>query len=490
MSKKFFVTCVLIVLALVATVGCRRKKDERIREKDHVSESDDLRPDPVAVVPSPARLPQMDPMETASEFPEIVKVPAPSDLRDKLETMVPLITAENWKEKSEGLKMLKEIAAAHSENMHLIRYLVSLEDPEIVARGIRMMAKLKNHDDFVPVAVSLMGHPSDEVRAEAVALLTYGLQVDEVREAFPFVRALLGDKSCNVRRRALAVILGNNRRLRLDVRDVVQKMKGDPCPAVHALAIRNLGNVLLAEDVDEELIKELLKEAGESPYYLNRCSAMTALGGLVKAGHRYDEKGKLVSVPQEEVKGLKTFPDRIVDEVTKTLAGGLTIAVMPSMTVQYEDGRTPYTFSNHSSLPACAADALASHFGEGTKGDPVERVRTWRERMAARGWSTKPPQKLCTGRRDCRKDGEICYKMECVPVEKVVPLYWDYIKKEHCRKKPAEKSMVANFGDELVVEMGLGLHWMFRHDVRKYLREKDEEGFSKRFAAIRSLECD
>lgn len=485
--------CLFITFAIFGVSGCKKPgtdKDQGKEKKQHTGE-EEKQPDPVAIVPSPNPIPKLELTKKAEIFPKIVKVPPPPEHKDKLVKMQELIKSKQWNERSKGIKLLKDITKTAQKNMHLMRYLITSESPLVVTRSLRLLGKLKDHEDFLPVVVSLLGHPSDEVRGEAVSLLTYGLKVENVGKAIPYVRALLDDKSCNVRRRALAVILGNNRRLKFDAREIVRNKMEDPCPAVTALATRNLGNILLEEEINEKLVEKLLKKAAESPYYLNRCAAMTALGGLVKSKEKYDEKGKLVTVPKkEEEKKSKTFSKSLTQKVTKTLAEALTIPVMPSMTVQYEDGKTPYTFSNHSSLPACAADALASHYGESPKSKPVERVKLWRERMAAKGWSKKPPENLCTGRRECKKDGEICYKMECTPMDKIVPIYWEYVQKDHCRKKPKEKPKWRNFGDELVIELGLGLHWMFRHDVRKYLISKDKEAFSKKFAAVRSMSCD
>ena len=455
-------------------------------------------PRAVAVIPSPKELPKMKPDAVAQRFPKPVKVPAPPKLKDQLQEMERLLTGKTWKQKSKGRRLLNKIVKAHKRDMVLARYLVTRDSPAVITKSIPMLRGLKRNDDFIPVVVSLLGHSSDQVRAEAVSLLTYGLQVDSVRKALPYVRALLDDKSCSVRRKALAVLLGNNRRARVEIAEQVKKMRKDPCPAVSALATRNLGAVMAPGDVKEPMVKELLKEATSSPFFLNRCAAMTALGTLVKAPKRYDEKGRLVASSQKDAKGTagakgakgSPLPKTLIREVTKALASGLTLAATPSLTVYYQGGKIPYTFSNHSSMPACAADALAAQHHESPKGKTVERVARWRKRMAGRGWSKRPPKNLCTGRRECEKGKEICFKMECAPIEKVVPVYWEYLKKKRCIKNPSQNPKWRNFGDDLRIEMGFGLHWMARYDIRKYLRKKDNKAFSKKYSEIRSQGCE
>ena len=434
----------------------------------------------------------------AKSFPKPVKVPAPPRLKGQLQEMERLLTGKTWKQKSKGRRLLNKIVKAHKSDMVLARHLVTRDSPAVITKSIPMLRGLKRHEDFIPVVVSLLGHSSDQVRAEAVSLLTYGLQVDSVRRALPYVRALLDDKSCSVRRKALAVLLGNNRRARVEIAVKVKEMRKDPCPAVSALATRNLGAVMGPGDVKEPMVRELLKEASSSPHYLNRCAAMTALGTLVKAPKRYDEKGRLKALSAKDKEGAEgnrgakgsPLPKSLVRGVTKALAAGLTLAATPSLTVYYQGGKIPYTFSNHSSMPACAADALAAQHHESPKDKTVERVARWRKRMAQRGWSKRPPKNLCTGRRECEKGKEICFKMECTPIDKVVPVYWEYLKKKRCLKNPAKNPKWRNFGDDLRVEMGFGLHWMARYDIRKYLRKKDNKAFSKKYSEIRSQGCE
>jgi hypothetical protein len=447
-------------ISLAAAIGCdrdKKKKDEKVREVDEPSGE---APRPAQVIEAPAPIPDVPKGRVATSFPEIVDVPPPRKLAERLGLASKLISAKKWRDRSQGRKILSRVVRGNKRDVQLARFMASHDNPKMVIYSLRLWRGLKEHEDFMPVMVSLLGHSSDQVRSQTLALLTYGVPKERLPAAMPFVRTLLDDKSCNVRRKALAVLASNRQRLALDAKKELLEAFGDPCPAVAALAMKHMANVLRPEEISKPMREQLIKAASESPYYLVRCSALLALGGL-------------------GVKGAE-----------KLMAKNLTVAAVPSMTVFYDDGRTPFTFSNHSSMPACAADALAALHDKRPMGKPKERVEHWMQEMAKKNLSPKPPKDMCVSRRNCKKGEEICLDMRCVSYDKAASVYWKYVELSHCEDEKKKKDAKwRNFGSDAARKVGFGLHWAAHHQLRKHLQEKNPEKFKKKFEEIRAKEC-
>jgi HEAT repeat protein len=462
--ERRIVYCLSLALLLVGLLfgGCKEKKnDEKAKTGGAMQARDEKRarrPGPAQVLPAPAPLPELKPGSEPQGFPKIVRVAPPPALKDALAQVVRDMSSESWRTRAKAKRALGKLIMEHKKDVQLARFLTTHPEKKIIIRSVRIWRGLKNHPHFVPVIVSLLGHSVDQVKAKALALLTYKVPKEKMAKVLPYVKKLLDHKSCAVRRKALTVLFSNRHKMKLDVKKNLLAGLKDPCPAVKALCLRHMGNVLRPEEVDEKQIAAVIENAKKSPYYLVRCAAMMALGGLK------------------------------VKKAEKLIAKNLSTEATPSLSVYYADGKTPFTFSNHSSVPACAADALSALHGHRPKGKTVDRIAYWRRKMAKKGYSKKPPKNFCARRRDCKKGEEVCLEMQCVPYEKAVSAYWKYFALKHC--EPKEKDVKwENFGSEAARQVGFGLHYMAHHAIRRYLQKKDPKKYKEKYNAIRQKPC-
>ncbi len=410
-------------------------------------------------LPRPAALPEPGPDGVAKDFPPIVQVPPPEDLAARLATIEQDLTAKDFRKRNEARKALREIVRSHQQDMGLARYLVTRKGFDLVSAGIGILRRLRRQPDYLSVAISLLGHPSDRVRATAVSLVAYGLRAEQFKKALPFLLKLWQDPSCVVRRMALSALVVNRRWMeKPPVSQLLTKALEDECPAVRAYAYRNANLVVGKGKPDSQLVAKLKKAALESPYYLERCAAMLGLGQLK------------------------------VEGAEKVLAKGLDMPVVPSLTVYYVSERVPYTFTNHGSMPACAADALSALTGKHMSGKPVDKVAAWKKELAPKGLTKRAPKRLCLGRHDCKDKEEVCLNMQCVPLAKAASAYWKLEELRRC-KRPDTSSKWRNFVDETLLKVGLGLHWNAPWRIRDHLRKTDLKAFQARKKQIDAIAC-
>ncbi len=457
----------------VLLVGCAGKKAEKKTEKHETAQSRDnrqARSHPVPVVAAPAPLPKAGPDGVATSFPKIVAVPPPGTAAARLKDVETRLMGRDFRQKNAARKKLsdlvKEYKGKGKDAMVLARYLVSRKPMELVTSGISLLRTLRSEPEFVGVAVSLMGHESDRIRSSALSLVSHGLKPDQFSKVLPFIKKLFQDSSCVVRRMALVALVTNRRKMRKPTVGSIQKALDDECPAVRAYAMRNVDALIpLARPkgtgekpgVDKAVVDKLMAAAEKSPYFLEQCAALMGLGRLK------------------------------VTKAEKLMAKALDVAAIPSLTVYYQTERIPYTFSNHSSMPACAADSLTALTGKRFSGRPLDRVKGWKAELAKKRLTRRAPKGFCLGGRDCKKGEEVCLDMRCVPNAKAEKAYWKYVELHHCAQRSHAKW--SNFVGEDRLASGFGLHWNAEWQLRKYLRNKDSKGYESRRKAIEAKAC-
>ncbi len=464
----------ILFTAAVLVMGCAGKKASEGKKEGKTKKADQgqARPNPMLVVPAPEPLPKPGPDGVATSFPKIVSVPAPQAVAAQLKSVTANLSQRDFRKKNAARKQLSTLVKQHKgkgkEAMILARYLISRKPIELVTSGISILRTLRTQPDFVLVAVSLMGHPSDRVRSSALSLVAYGLKRDQFEQVLPFIKKLHKDPSCVVRRMALAALVTNRRKMSKPPVGCLKAALKDECPAVRAYAMRNIDALVRAAApakgkpaaqppaADKEVVDMLMQAAEKSPYFLERCAALMGLGRLKVA------------------------------KAEKIMAKNLDLAAIPSLTVYYVSERIPYTFSNHSSMPACAADALTALTGKRFPGRPIERVKAWKAELAKKHLTRKAPKGFCLGGRDCKKDAEVCIDMKCVPNAKAAKAYWKFVELHHCAKRKTAKW--SNFLDEDRLAAGFGLHWNAEWQLRRFLKKSDKK-YDTKLKAIESKPC-
>jgi hypothetical protein len=451
---------VLVIGAALAAIGCKEKEGEgkggTSPAKKGAGEKG-AAAGPRGKMPEPEPLPKVGPDGVATRFPKIVTVGPPPGLKDRLKLVQDKFLSKNWKDRRDAGRLLQALVKSEDQNAGLARYLVVQGKLTLARNGFRIWRKLKAHPHFVRVMVSLMGHATDSIRAEAVALFAWGVKDAAIKKAAPFMRVLIKDKSCNVRRRALNVLSGKRMKLGLKLQKELLVAFSDPCPAVQALAMQNLHTVVDRKNPDKKIVDQLVTRAKKSPFHLIRCAAMLALGRLKVA------------------------------KAEKLIAAALADASRPSITVSYADGRTTYTYTVHSSMPSCAADALTAMTGRKQKGKNLDQVRQWRLEMSKRKLSTRAPKNFCLDRKHCKED-QICMNMKCTGLKTAAAAYWKYAEIKHCMPR-APRIKWRNFTDAASEKAGFALHWMAHWKLRNHLRKKDQSAFMKKEKEIRARPC-
>ncbi|MCD6498316.1 MAG: HEAT repeat domain-containing protein [Deltaproteobacteria bacterium] len=412
-------------------------------------------PPPAQVIPAPAALPKVGPDGVATRFPAVVKVSPPAALTSQLKDILKKIEDKQYKVRREAYTGLNGLVKVHSKDMVLARFLVTSGNSRVADYAFRILNNVKSNPDFLAVVVSLMGHPSDFIRFRAVGLMSFKVSKETMAKAMPFIRALLKDKSCVVRREALSVVTTQSRRGRKVPVKALQAALKDECPAVRAYAMMNAMFATDPKKPDAALVKQLSEAALKSDYAVERCAAMLGLGRL--------------KVPGAE----------------KIIAKGFTMQTVPTLVVRYLSSSGVRPFSSHSSMPACATDAMVALTGKHASGKPVDRVKYWMTEMAKKHLARRPGKGFCLGRRDCKQDAEVCLNMRCKPYAKATSAYWKYVALKHCEaKRPTTKWY--NFISDAAVKAGFGLHWNAEWKLRLFLRKKDPKAFAKKEKAIKA----
>jgi len=403
-------------------------------------------------------LPKVGPDGVATTFPALIKVPPPAALAGQLKDILNKIADKQYKVRREAYAKLRQMVKAHEKDMGLARYLATSGSARVADSAFRILSKTKSDPDFLPVVVSLMAHPSDAIRFRAVGLMAFKVANDTMAKAMPFIRALLKDKSCVVRREALSVVTTQSRRGRKLPVKALQAALKDECPAVRAYAMMNVMFATSPKKPDPAVVKQLFDAALKSDYAIERCAAMLGLGRL--------------KVPGAE----------------KIIAKGFTMQTVPTLVVRYLSSAGVRPFSSHSSMPACATDAMTALTGKRVSGKPKERVQYWLTEMAKKHLARRPGKNFCLGRRDCKQGSEVCLNMRCTPYAKAASAYWKYVALKHCEaKRPSNKWY--NFISGIAVKVGFGLHWNAEWKLRLFLRKKDPKAFEKKKTAIMARPC-
>lgn len=435
-------------------------------------------------LPRPSSLPAAGQDGRAVAFPKTIRVEPPAGHAGTLHEIEAKLAASSQRDRLEGARLLAALAVPDKQSVRLAWYLTMSKDPAMIRLGFRIWRRYKDHSLFVPVMASLMGHPDDHVRAQAVSLLTWGIRKNDIRSAAPFLRRLLSDGSCNVRHRALLALLAGRKHLSDQLNEVLIRVFDDPCPAVQALAVENLHIVVSPDTVTPTIAKSLLHRAERSPFHLVRCAAMLAMGRLgIRAGE-------------------------------KLMAAALHDARVPALTVYFNGGRLRHTYSIHSSMPACAAEALLLLGRRKGPARSIDRVRMLMKKYPSKdrygpGAKDGLPGVLCLSSRDCKKD-QICVSMECTPLDRAAKAYWRYMALKRCSKEAAGTRAAAgtrssgtrsaaatkhkdegwrNAGEPEAEQAGLGLHWMGPSKLRDHLRRKNPDSYRRKEKALAAQRC-
>ncbi len=475
-GKLFVIAMGVIAMGVFVISGCD-KKEEDSKSKDETEkpavdkgdskedDKDDKQKDTAQKeapkeekVPAPNPLPKADADGVVAEFPAFVPVSAPQKFSDELKKAEEALKSSSFQEKRKGRDALNKIIKENEKDSHLARYLMSQKESSMIRRGVTMWKKMKDTDEYVAVLVSLFGNPSDRVRADAVSGLGWGVKKEQREQAAPFVKKLLADTSCIVRRQSLDWLIREKRDLGVPKKEILAGVD-DECPVHKARALEALADAVDKESPDKGLIDKVTKFASESPFYHVRCQALKALG------------------------------DMKVKNAEKLMAKALDYPAGTALVVYYLEDKSPYTFNlAESTIPECGASALSALHGKKYTGSRTEKVKNWRTEMAKKRMAAKPPKNFCISKNDCKKDEEVCLKAACVPIKKAEKDYWKYELLKRCADKQ-DRPAWKNFTDEVAVASGFGLHWNAGYQIRKFLSEKDGDAFKKNEEKNRKRPC-
>jgi hypothetical protein len=438
----------LIIASSWTVSGCR---DEHKDEAGRDERSKPARPDSETKQPRQRAAP-----EDGDGFPKLPQVEPPALFARQLRAIAKKAASESRRERVVGLRELREIVRDNPKNVELAKYLVSLPSIRLINEGLRIWGRMKIHPEFLRFTTALMGHDSDRVRHSVLSLYNMGVPITTWTEALPYVRKLLDDPSCNVRRQALHALLANRRRLQRSFRKEVYRAFGDVCPAVKAVAMQHMPE-LVGKKPPEALVAKLKKKLSKSPYYLIRCAALRALAGMKHP------------------------------ELEKLAAPYLAEPVRDGLIVAYEK-KGGWSHSIAGSLPACAASALGDYHGKRPKGDVSAKVGEWIREMAKKGLVERVGPKLCLkGKRDC-SSGEVCLEMRCRPPSRAVDAYWKHERLARCEKRSPRRKWW-NVTTKAAAASGFGLDPAGIREVEAYLKKTKPALYSKKLSEIRKKKC-
>mgnify|MGYP001556189804 CR=1 FL=1 len=449
----------LVMLALAAgpAASCKKKEgDKKTDKKDDMAAMDAM--DPMAR--------KTNGMDTMAAMDPRPARRASGDLAKQVAEIRKGMESKNWKEKSAARKKLDALIKANEKNTALADLLLKEKDADVVERGIRIWKKAAKEDKaktgaFVKAMTALFGHKSDRVRYRSALAFWMGIDKDTATKIEAKVKPLIKDESCLVRRAAYDVLRTVYRKT--EKKDELKKLAmaapfDDKCPNVHewgAYQLRWVG----VKTSTPKLTERLRKLATTSPWYLNRCSSLLALG-------------------------------RFKDKETEKIAG--TFFKMPAGTalvIYYLDGHSPFTQNiGAATMAECAYQAVTLKDGKRPKrGDIKEALAVWNA-LAKKKLAPKPPKKACLSKKDCTKGKEFCVANACVTAKAAWKNYWTFRKEQKCHKT-SKTDHLRNFTEAPRIKAGFGTHFNAQWDLRKHYQKNDKKKFDAEQKKLAGHKC-
>lgn len=389
------------------------------------------------------------PTATATAFPTLEAVAPPAHLASRLARIEKNLGTQEATRRALALEEIESLVREEPADADLARHWSTSKDPRLVKASFRLWNRLDRHPLRVGTLLTLLGHPRDDLRHGALGILVFDFGRPEgAAQTAPYLRRLLADPSCPVRRDAYGYLLRAHRVLGLRQHGVAMAALRDPCPAVRLVGLEYaLGDAVRLTETEAARVATL---ARSSRYPLERCAAFRVLARI-----RHPEAEAI-------------------------LAQGLAVAAGTTLLVGFQEkGAGSLSMGIKESLPECAAQALDRLTGEARGRSALEKVLGWRGALARKMLVGRPPGRLCLSETDCQRDREVCLHLACTPFEEAREAFFQHRKAERCQAG-APRGRVHNEQPVHTLRLGFGLDPLGPFRIQMHLTRVEPETYAAR----------